>query len=87
MTQDLKILKSLDELRDEFVEGYTNGNFVEGVCSWNGDDALMSSLSFAEKFRLEALRYGYRSAEIEGYAIELKEWCDDHLGHLESKFR
>lgn len=79
--------KTLEDLHQDFIQSYCDGKFVEGVCEWNGDDALMSPSSFAEQFRVEALKYGYRSSEIEGYAIDLKEWCQDHLGHLESKFR
>ena len=80
-------LKSLEELHQDFIESYCDGEFVEGVCGWNGDDALMNPSSFAERFRTEALKYGHRSSEIEGFAIDLKEWCEIHLGNLESKFR
>ena len=38
-----KILEkiSLEKLYDDFIEQYQLGNFTEGVCGWNGDDALM----------------------------------------------
>ena len=42
--------KSLDTIYDEFVEMYLKGNFTEGLCSWNGDDALMRPYTFGKRF-------------------------------------
>ena len=48
-----KILEkiSLEKLYDDFIEQYQLGNFTEGVCGWNGDDALMGPKSVAHKFK------------------------------------
>jgi len=79
--------KSLEELYDEFVENYTQGNFTEGVCEWNGDDALMGPRSVAHKFKKKAIELGYTFEEYSEFANELEDWVDIHLGNLESKFR
>ena len=42
---------SLEKLYDNYIEQYQNGNFTEGVCEWNGDDALMGPESVAHKFK------------------------------------
>ena len=76
-------IKTLEELYDDFIKNYEMGNFVEGVCSWNGDDALMGPRSFAHKFK----KMGFGFEEYKPFADELEEWCQDHLLHLESKFR
>tara|TARA_B100001113_G_scaffold126292_2_gene103082 strand:+ start:2761 stop:3021 length:261 start_codon:yes stop_codon:yes gene_type:complete len=78
---------TLDELFDNFIEEYQNGNFTEGVCSWNGDDALMPPKSFAHKFKKMAIEMGFDFDQYKPYADELEDWCQDHLLHLESKFR
>ena len=44
-------IKTLEELYDDFIKNYEMGNFVEGVCSWNGDDAFLGPRSFADKFK------------------------------------
>jgi len=80
-------IKSLDEIFDSFIDGYIQGNYIEGVCGWNGDDALMSPQSFGHTFRKEASKFGYTHEEYSGLANELEEWCQEHLAHLESKFR
>ena len=77
----------LESLYDEFIENYEMGNLVEGVCSWNGDDALMGPRSLAHKFKKKAEGMGYSFEEYQGYADELEEWCSEHLAHLENKFR
>ena len=82
-----KIKQSLEELYDDFIEQYELGNFTEGVCSWNGDDALMGPKSVAHKFKKNAENLGYTFEEYSGFANELEEWVDLYLGHLESKFR
>ena len=79
--------KCLDELYDEMVEQYCLGNFTEGMCRQTGDDALMSPKSFAHKFKKRAEEVGYTFDEYSGLADEIEEWCELHLGHLESKFR
>ena len=80
-------LMSLEGLYDQFINDYQQGNFVEGVCSWNGDDALMGPKSVAHKFKKRAEELGYTFDEYSGFANELEEWVDIHLGNLESKFR
>ena len=78
---------SLEKLYDDFIEQYQNGKFVEGVCEWNGDDALMAPEAVAHKFKKKAIELGYTFEEYSGFANELEEWVDIHLGNLESKFR
>lgn len=80
-------IKNLDELYNEFMDGYVRGNFTEGVCEWNGDDALMSPRSFSHKFKKDASSLGYQYNDYIGLANELEEWCEIHLGNLEAKFR
>ena len=80
-------LMSLEGLYDQFINDYQQGNFTEGVCSWNGDDALMGPKSVAHKFKKKAEELGYTFEEYSGFANELEEWVDIHLGNLESKFR
>ena len=80
-------LMSLEGLYDQFINDYQQGNFVEGVCSWNGDDALMGPKSVAHKFKKKAEELGYTFEEYSGFADELEDWVDIHLGNLESKFR
>ncbi len=77
----------LIELYNRFIEQYEKGNFVEGICEWNGDDALMSPESVGKKFVEKAKLMGYRKYEFDSYRKELEEWVEIHLGHLESKFR
>ena len=77
----------LDELYDYFMEQYQKGNLVEGICEWNGDDALMSPESVGKKFVEKAKLMGYRKYEFDSYRKELEESVELHLGHLESKFR
>lgn len=86
MITDLHI-STLDDLYDNFIEEYENGNFTQGVCSWNGDDALMPPTSFAHKFKKMAVEMGFTFKEYKPYADELEEWCQDHLLQLENKFR
>ena len=80
-------ITNLDELHDDFIKNYELGNFTEGVCEWNGDDALMSPKSFAHTFKKRASEFGYKFEQYKPLADELEEWCELHLGHLESKFR
>ena len=78
---------SLEKLYDNYIEQYQNGNFTEGVCEWNGDDALMGPESVAHKFKKNAENLGYTFEEYSGFADELEQWVEIHLGNLESKFR
>ena len=55
--------KSLEEIFDEMIESYTQGDYLEG-CTPYGDDALMSPKTFAERFQNVCLGFGYREAEI-----------------------
>jgi hypothetical protein len=80
-------ISNLDELHDDFIKNYELGNFIEGVCPWNGDDALMGPKSFAHTFKKRASELGYTFNEYKSYADELEEWCQMKLDHLESKFR
>ena len=77
----------LIELYNHFVNEYENGNLVEGVCEWNGDDALMSPESVGKRFVEKAKLMGYRKYEFDSVRKELEDWVDIHLGNLESKFR
>ena len=86
-TRNGKMVKTLDTLYDEHIEQYLEGNFTEGLCSWNGDDALMSPYTFGKKFSAYCSRLGYDESEYGGFKHELMDWCEDHLSHLESKFR
>ena len=80
-------ISTLEELHDDFIKNYELGNFIEGVCPWNGDDALMGPRSFAHTFKKRAEELGYKFKEYKPFADELEEWCELHLDHLESKFR
>ena len=86
MTTVTAIKPSLGKLVEKFTVMYIEGKFVEGVCEWNGDDALMSPYTFGKKFGAYCSRLGYDELEYEGFKHELMEWCEDHLSHLESKF-
>ena len=77
----------LDELYDHFIEQYQLGNFTEGVCGWNGDDALMGPGSVGKRFIEKAKLMGYRKYDFDSFRKELEDWVDIHLGNLESKFR
>ena len=87
MTTVTAIKPSLGDLVEKFITRYMEGHFVEGVCEWNGDDALMSPRSFAHTFKKRAEEMGFKFEEYKKYADEIEEWCELHLGHLESKFR
>ena len=78
--------KSIEQIFDDMIEAYTQGDYLEGVTQW-GDDALMSPKTFAKRFHNVCLGFGYREAEIIPAKLEIEEWCQEHLGHLESKFR
>ena len=78
--------KTLEQIFDEMIESYTQGDYLEG-CTPYGDDALMSPYTFGKKFSAYCSRLGYDESEYGGFKHELMDWCEDHLSHLESKFR
>ena len=78
--------KSLEEIFDEMIETYTQGDYLEG-CTPYGEDALMSPKTFAERFQNVCLGFGFREAEIITLKLEIEEWCREHLLQLENKFR
>ena len=41
--------KSIEQIFDEMIEAYTQGDYLEG-CTPYGEDALMSPKTFAERF-------------------------------------
>jgi len=48
---------------------------------------LMGPKKFGERFHSICLGFGYRESEIIPAKMEIEEWCQEHLSHLESKFR
>ena len=56
-------ITNLDELYDDFIKNYELGNFTEGVCHWNGDDALMGPRSLAHTFKKSCLLYTSDAAD------------------------
>jgi len=48
---------------------------------------LMGPKKFGERFHDICLGFGYRESEIIPAKMEIEEWCQEHLTHLESKFR
>ena len=79
-------ITSLEELYDDFIKNYELGYFTEGISEMNGDDALMSPKSFAHTFKKRANDMGFKFEDYKAKADEIEEWCELHLGHLESKF-
>ena len=78
--------KSIEDIFDEMTETYIKGDYLEGMTR-EGDDALMSPKTFADRFHNICLGFGYREAEIIPAKIEIEERCRDHLQTLENKFR
>ena len=78
--------KSIEQIFDEMIEAYTQGDYLEG-CTPYGEDALMGPDKFAERFHNICLGFGYREAEIIPMKMEIEEWCQEHLANLVSKFR
>ena len=78
--------KSLEQIFDEMIEAYTQGDYLEGCTSY-GEDALMGPDKFADRFQAVCFGFGYREAEIIPAKMEIEDWCREHLLHLESKFR
>ena len=80
-------ITNLDELYDDFIKNYELGNFTEGVCHWNGDDALMGPRSLAHTFKKRAEEMGFGFEDYKPFADELEEWGQMELDRLGSKFR
>ena len=78
--------KSVQEIFEDMTESYTQGEYLDGHTNY-GEDALMSADKFADRFQHICFGFGYREAEIIPQKLEIKEWCQEHLSHLESKFR
>ena len=85
MTVGLHI-KSIEDIYDEMKDSYIQGEYLDGCTSY-GEDALMGPDKFADRFQHICFGFGYREAEIIPMKSEIKEWCQEHLSHLESKFR
>jgi hypothetical protein len=78
--------KTMEDIVEEMTEAYCQGEYLDGYTSY-GEDALMSPDKFADRFQHVCFGFGYREAEIIPQKLEIKEWCQEHLSHLESKFR
>ena len=85
MIEGLQI-KSLEQIFDEMTEAYSLGDYLDG-CTPYGEDALMGPKKFGERFHNICLGFGYTEQEILPIKMEIEEWCQEHLSHLESKFR
>ena len=85
MIEGLQV-RSLEQIFDEMTEAYTHGDYLDGCTSY-GEDALMGPKKFGERFQNVCLGFGYREAERIPVKQEIEEWCQEHLDHLESKFR
>ena len=79
-------LRSIEEIVDEMTESYMLGEYLEGVTR-DGDDALMTPKTFADRFQSVCMGFGYREAEIIPAKMEIFDWCRDYLQNLETKFR
>ena len=86
MIEGLQV-KTIEDIVEEMTETYTKGDYLEGMTRDGDYDALMSPERFADRFHSVCLGYGYREAEIIPAKMEIEEWCQEHLLHLESKFR
>ena len=78
--------KSIDEIYEDMIDQYTKGEYLDGCTSY-GEDALMGPDKFADRFQHICFGFGYREAEIIPMKSEIKEWCQEHLDKLESRFR
>ena len=78
--------RSIEDIVEEMTDTYIKGDYLEGFTQ-DGDDALMSPKTFAERFHSVCLGFGFREAEIIPAKMEIEEWCREHLSHLENKFR
>ena len=66
------IKPSLGKLVEKFTTMYIEGKFVEGVCEWNGDDALMSPRSFAHACMKECESWHYKHDQFKEIADDLE---------------
>ena len=55
--------KSIEQIFDEMIEAYTQGDYLDGCTSY-GEDALMGPEKFADRFQAVCFGFGYREAEI-----------------------
>ena len=78
--------KSINDIYEEMKDSYSLGEYLDGCTSY-GEDALMSPDKFADRFQHICFGFGYREAEIIPMKSEIKEWCQEHLDKLESRFR
>jgi len=85
MIEGLQV-KSIEQIFEDMIDSYTKGDYLDG-CTQDGDDALMGPKMFGERFHNICLGFGYREAEIIPMKTESEEWCQEHLAHLECKFR
>ena len=85
MIEGLQV-RSIEQIFEDMIDSYTKGDYLDG-CTNDGDDALMGPKKFGERFHNICLGVGYREAEIIPMKMEIEEWCQEHLAHIESKFR
>ena len=85
MIEGLQI-KSIDQIYEDMTDAYAKGDYLDGYTQ-DGDDALMGPKKFGERFHNICLGFRYRESEIIPAKMEIEEWCQEHLTHLESKFR
>ena len=78
--------KSVQEIFEEMTDSYTIGEYLDGLYHY-GEDALMVPTSSRDRFQHICFGFGYREAEIIPQKHEIREWCQEHLDKLESKFR
>ena len=85
MIEGLQV-RSIEQIFEDMIDSYTKGDYLDGYTQ-QGDDALMGPKKFGERFHSICLGFGYRESEIIPAKMEIEEWCQEHLSHLESKFR
>ena len=85
MIEGLQV-RSIEQIFEDMIDSYTKGDYLDGYTQ-QGDDALMGPKKFSDRFHNICLGFGYREAEIIPMKMEIEEWCQEHLAHIESKFR
>ena len=85
MIEGLQV-RSIEQIFEDMIDSYTKGDYLDGYTQ-QGDDALMGPKKFSDRFHNICLGFGYRESEIIPAKMEIQEWCQEHLEHLESKFR
>ena len=85
MIEGLQV-RSIEQIFEDMIDSYIKGDYLDGYTQ-QGDDALMGPKKFSDRFHNICLGFGYREAEIIPMKMEIEEWCQEHLSHLESKFR